>query len=77
MTHVLHLIDKAFQRDYSTTERTFKKYNILPRLEILNMSSELPHIWQNDLMKGIEDVEQKMMLLVNVYRKIQESSRIM
>lgn len=24
------------------------------------MSSELPHNWQNDLMKGIEDVEHKM-----------------
>jgi len=24
------------------------------------MSSELPHNWQNELMKGIEDVEHKM-----------------
>jgi hypothetical protein len=31
-----------------------------PSLTGNNMSSELPHDWQNDLTKGIEDVEHKM-----------------
>jgi hypothetical protein len=31
-----------------------------PSLTGHNMSSELPHDWQNDLMRGIEDIEYKM-----------------
>jgi hypothetical protein len=31
-----------------------------PSLTGNNMSSELPHNWQNDLMRGIEDIEYKM-----------------
>jgi hypothetical protein len=30
-----------------------------PSLTGHNMSSELPHDWQNDLMRGIEDIEYK------------------